>query len=84
MDDIERKYFEKIKYDLSKVVDKNKIFRVTLSELEKVSSILEFRELFTDCYHELLELEKSGKLTVDEMVLLNDIDAWEDYKITSK
>lgn len=84
MDSIGREYFEKIKHDLSKVVDKNKIFRVTLSKLEKVPSNLEVRELLTDCYRELLELEKSGKLTVDETVLLNDIDAWEDYQITSR
>lgn len=84
MDDMEREYFKKIKYDLSKVVDKNKIFRVTLSNLEKVSSILEIREVLVNCYRELLKLEKLGKLTVDETVLLNDIDAWEDYQITSK
>lgn len=84
MGDIERKYFEKINYDLSKVADKNKIFRVTLSKLEKVSSILEIRTVLVNCYRELLKLEKLGKLTVDETVLLNDIDAWEDYQITSR
>ena len=40
MDSIGRESFEKIKHDLSKVVDKNKIFRVTLSKLEKVPSNL--------------------------------------------
>ncbi|WP_242367896.1 hypothetical protein [Lactobacillus intestinalis] len=84
MDSIEREYFEKIKCDLSKVVDKNKIFRVTLSKLEKISSILKIREVLVNCYRELLKLEKLGKLTVGETVLLNDIDAWEDYQITSK
>lgn len=75
---------QKINYDLTKVDQKNPIFRGTYSELNeeltKTDHILidDLKDILTKCYQVLLSLEKVNALTVDEMILLNDIDNLDD------
>lgn len=74
----------KINYDLTKVDQKNPIFRGTYSELNekltKTDHILidDLKDILTKCYQVLLSLEKVNALMVNEMILLNDIDNLDD------
>lgn len=74
----------KINYDLTKVDQKNPIFRGTYSELNekltKTDHILidDLKDILTKCYQALLSLEKVNALMVNEMILLNDIDNLDD------
>lgn len=75
---------QKINYDLTKVDQKNPIFRGTYlelnEELTKTDHILiaDLKDILTKCYQALLSLEKVNALTVNEMILLNDIDNLDD------
>lgn len=41
----------------------------------------QYEDIFAECYHQLLELEKTRALTTVEAPLLNDLDEFEDYLI---
>lgn len=44
-------------------------------------SAAQYERVFAECYHILLELEKSRTLTTNAAPLLNDLDEFEDYLI---
>lgn len=47
-------------------------------------TVADLEEIFEDCYHELVSLEKEGSLTVKQTELLTDLDELEDYLVHRK
>lgn len=60
--------------------DETDIYRGTLNELHRVHDSQEdlgttqYEAIFAECYHQLLELQKTRSLTTSEIPLLNDLD----------
>ena len=84
---------KKIESDLE-VADKGaqsavetEIYRRALNELRRVHNIqgdlvaTQYEAIFAECYHQLLELQKTRFFTTSEIPLLNDLDEYEDYLI---
>lgn len=79
----------KIENNLAKLADENAVFSVAYTELHKV----EFNEVdyyqslksvLADCYKYLINQENKGKLTLNERVLLNNIDRLDDLMVEGK
>lgn len=67
--------------------DKTEIYRRTLNGLRRMHDTqgdigaTQYEAIFAECYHQLLELQKTRSLTTSEIPLLNDLDEYEDYLI---
>lgn len=46
--------------------------------------VVKLKEIFEDCYRKLVFLENEGSLTVEQTVLLTDLDELEDYLVHKK
>lgn len=79
----------KIEDDLAKLADGNEIFRVAYIKLHKVgfNKIVSYqflKDALINCYKYLIDQENKDKLTLNERVLLNNIDQLDDLIIEGK
>lgn len=79
----------KIENNLAKLANENAVFSSAYIKLHKV----EFNEvgfhqslkdILADCYKYLIDQENKGKLTLNERVLLNNIDRLDDLMVEGK
>lgn len=91
MKNIEISLLENLKNDLNAVAFDNVAFKKTQDSLNyfckdhsKALTVVELEEIFADCYHELVSLEREGSLTVKQTELLTDLDEFEDYLVHKK
>lgn len=91
MENIETDLLEKLKNGLNAIVSDNEVFKKTQEKLNKFCddhsvtvTVAELEEIFKDCYHELVSLEKECSLTVEQTALLTDLDELEDYLVHKK
>lgn len=82
---------KKIKYELNVITFNNGILKKTQDRLNQycedhsdTMNVADLEEVFEDCYHELVSLEKEGSLTVKQTKLLTDLDELEDYLVHRK
>lgn len=82
---------KKIKYELNVITFNNEILKKTQDRLNQycedhsdTMNVADLEEVFEDCYHELVSLEKEGSLTVKQTELLTDLDELEDYLVHRK
>lgn len=79
----------KIEANLAKLANENAVFSVAYTKLHKVEfnevdSYQSFKDMLTDCYKYLIDQENNGKLTLNERVLLNNIDRLDDLMVEGK
>ena len=82
MNQTKEKLLQKIKEDLDNLSNTDPIYQKALKDLNQINaenSVQQIKAALVDCYHKLITLEKTGQLTVNETVLLNDIENWEDF-----
>ena len=77
MNQTKEKLLQKIKEDLNNLSNTDPVYQKALNSIDPIKAAL------VDCYHKLITLEKTGQLTVNETVLLNDIENWKDFIISS-
>lgn len=86
MNQTKEKLLQKIKEDLNDLSNTDPVYKKALRDLNQINaenSIDPIKAALVDCYHKLITLEKTGQLTVNETVLLNDIENWKDFIISS-
>ncbi|OUQ55162.1 hypothetical protein [Lactobacillus gallinarum] len=79
----------KIEDSLAKLADENAVFGAAYTELHKVEfnkigSYQYLKDILADCYKYLINQENKGKLTLNERVLLNNIDRLDDLMVEGK
>ena len=91
MGNIETSLLENLKNDLDAIASNKELFKKTQDRLNQycedhsdTMNVADLEEVFEDCYHELVSLEKEGSLTVKQIELLTDLDELEDYLVHRK
>lgn len=91
MGNIETSLLENLKNDLDAIASDKEVFEKTQDRLNQfcedhsdAMTVADLEEVFEDCYHKLVSLEKEGSLTVKQTELLTDLDELEDYLVHRK
>ena len=79
----------KIKDSLTDLAGENTIFSVAYDALKQidcddVKSYQSFKDVLSDCYKYLIEQQRKGQLTLNERVLLNNIDRLDDLLVEGR
>ena len=80
---------DKIEDNLAKLANENVIFSSAYTKLHKVEFDevgfhQSLKDILADCYKYLIDQENKGKLTLNERVLLNNIDRLDDLMVEGK
>lgn len=91
MGNIETSLLENLKNNLNAIASDKEVFKKAQYRLNQFYEdhsgaiiVVDLEEIFEDCYHELVSLEKEGSLTVKQTELLTDLDELEDYLVHRK
>lgn len=79
----------KIEDNLAKLASENAVFSSAYTKLHKVEfnkvdSYQSLKDILANCYKYLIDQENKGKLTLNEHVLLNNIDRLDDLMVEGK
>lgn len=79
----------KIKGSLTDLADENTVFSIAYNTLKQINfddlkSYQSLKDVLSDCYKYLIGQESKGQLTLNERVLLNNIDRLDDLLVEDK